>query len=101
MSDTYLAPAVLAQRFAPPLVAIAVAMRMMRSSMIETLSEEYIRFLRAKGLSRRSVLFGHALKFGLKSTNLVLKIVRLSMELKQVFVSAGFELFDLCFELLD
>lgn len=44
------------------LVAIAVAMRMMRSSMIETLSEEYIRFLRAKGLSRRSVLFGHALK---------------------------------------
>ncbi len=44
------------------LVAVAVAMRMMRSSMIETLGEEYIRFLKAKGLRRRSVLFGHALK---------------------------------------
>ena len=44
------------------LVAVAVSMRMMRSSMIETLGEEYVRFLRAKGLSQRSVLFGHALK---------------------------------------
>lgn len=44
------------------LVAVAVAMRMMRSSMIETMGEEYIRFLRAKGLRQRSILFGHALK---------------------------------------
>jgi len=44
------------------LVAVAVSMRMMRASMIETLGEEYIRFLRAKGLRRRSILFGHALK---------------------------------------
>ncbi|MFB6187590.1 MAG: ABC transporter permease, partial [Halobacteriaceae archaeon] len=44
------------------LVAVAVTMRMMRSSMLETLGEEYIRFLKAKGLQRRSVLFGHALK---------------------------------------
>jgi peptide/nickel transport system permease protein len=44
------------------LVAIAVIMRMMRSSMIETIREEYVRFLKAKGLTRRSILFGHALK---------------------------------------
>lgn len=44
------------------LVAVAVAMRMMRSSMIETMGEEYVRFLKAKGLRRRSILFGHALK---------------------------------------
>ena len=44
------------------LVAVAVAMRMMRSSMIETMGEEYIRFLKAKGLRQRSILFGHALK---------------------------------------
>jgi peptide/nickel transport system permease protein len=44
------------------LVAVAVAMRMMRSSMIETMGEEYIRFLKAKGLRSRSILFGHALK---------------------------------------
>lgn len=44
------------------LVAVAVAMRMMRSSILETMGEDYIRFLRAKGLRRRSILFGHALK---------------------------------------
>lgn len=44
------------------LVAVAVMMRMMRSSLLDTLGEEYIRFLRAKGLRRRSILFGHALK---------------------------------------
>lgn len=44
------------------LVAVAVTMRMMRSSMLETLGEEYIRFLKAKGLRRRSILLGHALK---------------------------------------
>jgi peptide/nickel transport system permease protein len=44
------------------LVAVAVSMRMMRSSMLETMGEEYIRFLKAKGLRRRSILFGHALK---------------------------------------
>lgn len=44
------------------LVAVAVTMRMMRSSLLDTLGEEYIRFLKAKGLRRRSILFGHALK---------------------------------------
>lgn len=44
------------------LVAVAVIMRMMRSSMLETIGEDFIRFHKAKGLSRRSILFGHALK---------------------------------------
>lgn len=44
------------------LVAVAVIMRMMRSSMIETIGEDFIRFHKAKGLSRRSILLGHALK---------------------------------------
>lgn len=44
------------------LVAVAVIMRMMRSSMIETIGQDFIRFHKAKGLSRRSILFGHALK---------------------------------------
>jgi peptide/nickel transport system permease protein len=44
------------------LVAVAVIMRMMRSSMLETIGEDFIRFHKAKGLSRRSILLGHALK---------------------------------------
>jgi peptide/nickel transport system permease protein len=44
------------------LVAVAVIMRMMRSSMLETIGEDFIRFHKAKGLARRSILLGHALK---------------------------------------
>jgi len=35
--------------------------RMMRSSMIDVLRQDYIRTARAKGLAQRAVLFGHAL----------------------------------------
>ena len=41
---------------------IAVTMRVMRTSMIETLEQDYIRTARAKGLSRRIVIQRHALK---------------------------------------
>lgn len=44
------------------LVAIAVIMRMMRSAMLENMGQDYLRFLRAKGLTRRSIIFVHALK---------------------------------------
>ena len=37
-------------------------MRLMRSSLIETLSQDYIRVARAKGLSDRAVILRHALK---------------------------------------
>lgn len=44
------------------LVALAVTMRMMRSSMLEVIGEEFIKFHRAKGLSNRSIILVHALK---------------------------------------
>jgi peptide/nickel transport system permease protein len=40
----------------------AVLMRMMRSSLLEVLSQDYIRTARAKGLARPSVIFGHGLR---------------------------------------
>lgn len=40
----------------------AVLMRMMRSSLLEVLSQDYIRTARAKGLARLAVVFGHGLR---------------------------------------
>jgi peptide/nickel transport system permease protein len=40
----------------------AILARVARSAMLETLGEDYIRTARAKGLSERRVLFGHALR---------------------------------------
>jgi ABC-type dipeptide/oligopeptide/nickel transport system permease component len=42
--------------------AIAVSTRMMRSSMIEQLTQEYIRTLRGKGLSPRRIVWQHAFR---------------------------------------
>jgi peptide/nickel transport system permease protein len=42
-------------------LGMAQYMRQMRSEMIETLSQDYIRTARAKGLSERRVIFRHAL----------------------------------------
>lgn len=41
-------------------IGIASYMRFMRANMVETLSQDYIRTARAKGLSRRQVIFKHA-----------------------------------------
>jgi peptide/nickel transport system permease protein len=41
---------------------LAVNMRFMRSGLIDALGHEYTRVARAKGLSERSVVVGHALK---------------------------------------
>jgi ABC-type dipeptide/oligopeptide/nickel transport system permease component len=41
---------------------IAVTMRLMRTSMLEQLSNDYIRTLRAKGLSRTRVIWVHAVR---------------------------------------
>ncbi len=40
----------------------AVVLRMTRSSMLEVLSEDYVRTARAKGLGGRVILYGHALR---------------------------------------
>lgn len=42
-------------------IGMAGYMRQMRGSMVETLSQDYIRTAKAKGLSNKQVLFGHAL----------------------------------------
>lgn len=42
--------------------SLAVNMRLVRSSLLETLVQEYIRVARAKGLSERRVIVRHALK---------------------------------------
>lgn len=41
---------------------LALIMRLVRSEMLEVLRADYIKFARARGLSDRSVYFGHALK---------------------------------------
>lgn len=61
------------------LANIATVMRFTRSSMVETLNQDYIRTARAKGLSEKVVIYRHALKnslipvitiFGLSIPNL-------------------------------
>lgn len=44
------------------LANIATVMRFARSSMIETLNQDYVRTARAKGLSEKTVIYKHALK---------------------------------------
>ncbi len=70
-----------------PAVALAlpqasILARVMRSSLLDTLDEDYIRTVRAKGLSRRSALRRHALRNAL---NPVLTIVGLQFS----FLLAG------------
>jgi len=43
----------------------AMTMRMVRSSMLEEIQQDYVRTARAKGLRERTVLFRHALRNGL------------------------------------
>lgn len=43
----------------------AITTRMVRGSMLEEIRQDYVRTARAKGLSRRAVLFTHALRNGL------------------------------------
>ncbi|MER3632487.1 MAG: hypothetical protein C4325_10275, partial [Blastocatellia bacterium] len=43
----------------------AILTRMIRSSIIEELGEDYVRTARAKGLSERTVIYKHVLKNGL------------------------------------
>jgi peptide/nickel transport system permease protein len=47
---------------------LAMVMRMIRSSMLEVLTQDYIRTARAKGLSEHSVIYKHALRNALIPT---------------------------------
>ena len=44
------------------LFQLTLIMRLVRAEMLEVLRTEYIRFARARGLTRRAINFGHALK---------------------------------------
>ncbi len=44
------------------LFQLTLILRLVRSEMLEVLRQDYIKFARARGLSRRSIHFGHALK---------------------------------------
>ena len=44
------------------LFQVALVMRLVRSEMLEVLRADYIKFARARGLTKRSIHFGHALK---------------------------------------
>jgi peptide/nickel transport system permease protein len=48
--------------FALSLQTLAIVMRMTRASLLEALHEDFVRTARAKGLSPRPVIFGHALR---------------------------------------
>lgn len=41
---------------------LAVVLELMRNSLIEVMSQDYIRTAKAKGLSQKRIIFGHALK---------------------------------------
>ena len=64
-------------------VGIAHYSRYLRASMLETLQQDYMRTARAKGLSRRSAVFRHALK------NAALPLVTIAaLDLPELFVRA-------------
>jgi peptide/nickel transport system permease protein len=44
------------------LFQVALVMRLVRSEMLEVLRADYIKFARARGLTKRAIHFGHALR---------------------------------------
>ncbi|WP_377271711.1 ABC transporter permease [Peterkaempfera sp. SMS 1(5)a] len=73
----------------------AVVMRQTRSSMLESLSADYVRTARAKGLARRQVVYGHALRNSLITVTTVLglqlgQLISGAVVTEQIFVLPGF-----------
>ncbi len=58
--------------FCLAMTTIAILTRMMRASMLETMTQDFIRTARAKGLSERIVIFKHALRNALTPTMTVI-----------------------------
>ncbi len=68
--------------------------RLTRSSMLEVLGQDYIRTARAKGVSQRKIVYGHALKNGLLPVitylgPMVAYIVTGSLVVEQIFAVPG------------
>ncbi|MGW8886198.1 ABC transporter permease [Streptomyces sp. NPDC055749] len=73
----------------------AVVMRQTRAAMLDSLSADYVRTARAKGLSRRSVIGGHALRNSLVTVVTVLglqlgHLISGAVVTEQIFVLPGF-----------
>ena len=58
--------------FCLAMTTIAILTRMMRASMLETMTQDFIRTARAKGLSERVVILKHALRNALTPTTTVI-----------------------------
>lgn len=71
---------------------VAVVMKQTRTSMVEELSHEYIRTLRAAGVSERSIVLRHALKNAAPPTLTVLGLVFVGLLGGTVVVEAVFSL---------
>lgn len=56
-------------------IYLAVIARMTRSSMLESMTQDYIRTARSKGLSERAVIFKHALRNALIPTTTVIGLM--------------------------
>jgi len=73
----------------------AVVMRQMRSAMLESLSEDYVRTARSKGLSERSVIGVHAFRNSLISVTTIVGLqlgvlISGAVVTEQIFVIPGF-----------
>ncbi|MFG2404728.1 ABC transporter permease [Streptomyces brevispora] len=73
----------------------AVVMRQTRAAMLDSLSADYVRTARAKGLSKRSVIGGHALRNSLVTVVTVLglqlgQLISGAVVTEQIFVLPGF-----------
>ena len=75
-------------------IPLAVIVRMTRSSMLDVLGQDYIRTARAKGVPKRRIIFGHALKNSLIPVityfgPMLAFIVTGSMVVEQIFAVPG------------
>ena len=61
----HLAPSVRPGQVAAGVGVAAVLMRFVRAGLLEVLGSDYVRTARAKGLSERRVILGHAMRNGL------------------------------------
>jgi peptide/nickel transport system permease protein len=73
----------------------AIVMRQMRSAMLESLSADYVRTARAKGLSERQVIAGHAMRNSLLTVVTVVglqlgALISGAVITEQIFVIPGF-----------
>ncbi|MGH3324316.1 MAG: ABC transporter permease, partial [Streptomyces sp.] len=88
------------QRMVLPVIVLgsglaAVVMRQTRAAMLESLSADYVRTARAKGLARRQVIGGHALRNSLVTVVTVLglqlgHLISGAVVTEQIFVLPGF-----------